>query len=556
MSEVCENPAFMRTSVSPLGDVLLKAWDAAPDKDALVFPSGRQTYDELCKSTLRRARGMVALGIKPGDHIGILMPAGIDFVQTLFAAAMIGAVSVLINNRYRVAELAHIVEDAELVAVFTNSESDAFVDFTKLLTQAYPDVSRTRDPQRLSLPGAPKLRRLVVFGGKVAPGFIDQAAFDHGIEDTAEATVHGLRLAVRLRSTCMILYTSGTSGQPKGCMISHEAICREFSFVARHRWAFKSDERVWSPMPMFHIGALFALFCAIEVAGTFIGQGHFDASESFRQFASDKPTMLFLPFVTFHQALISHSDWQKTDLSSVRLINGCFSQMPPSIGEAYRTKVPNAQYVGTFGMSEMSGVVSTGGMDADPKFGFQALGYPLQGVNVRIVDPQTGMDVEPGCRGEILACGYNMFEGYYRDPAKTAEAIDAEGWYHSGDIGSLDENGHLCFHGRFKDMLKVGGENVAAAEVEAVLNAHPAVELAQVIGLPDERLAEVPAAWIKLKRDASATEGDLIAYAKDRIASFKVPRHIRFIGEWPMSASKIQKFTLRLRLMEELGVSD
>jgi fatty-acyl-CoA synthase len=174
---------------------------------------------------------------------------------------------------------------------------------------------------------------------------------------------------------------------------------------------------------------------------------------------------------------------------------------------------------------------------------------------VRIVSPETGIDLPVGERGEVWIRGYNMLDGYYRDPAKTAEAIDSEGWYHSGDIGSIDENGHLRFHGRFKDMLKVGGENVAAAEVEAVLDSHEAVELAQVIGIPDARLEEVPAAFVKLANGPVSDE-DLIAYVRERIASFKVPRHVRFIDEWPMSASKIQKFKLRQQLMAELGLSD
>jgi acyl-CoA synthetase (AMP-forming)/AMP-acid ligase II len=156
----------------------------------------------------------------------------------------------------------------------------------------------------------------------------------------------------------------------------------------------------------------------------------------------------------------------------------------------------------------------------------------------------------------LLIRGYNLFDGYYRDPEKTAQALDNEGWFHSGDIGSLDENGHLMFHGRFKDMLKVGGENVAAAEVEAVLAKHPSVRLAQVVGIPDARLAEVPAAFIERNGGAAATEAELVAFVKTQIASFKVPRHIRFVDEWPMGASKIQKFKLRQALIDELGITE
>jgi acyl-CoA synthetase (AMP-forming)/AMP-acid ligase II len=295
---------------------------------------------------------------------------------------------------------------------------------------------------------------------------------------------------------------------------------------------------------------------AIDVGGTFIGQPHFDPGESLRQIEAEKATMLFLPFVTFHQAMIAHPDWDKTDMGSVRLMNSCFSQMPKAVGDAYRAKMPQALQVGTFGMTEASGIVTTGGYDMDPELGFQTLGYPLAGIQVRIVDLETQADLPMGAHGEVVVKGYNLLDGYYRDPEKTAEALDSDGWYHCGDIGSLDEHGHLYFHGRFKDMLKVGGENVAAAEVEAILAAHEGVQLAQVVGLPDARLAEIPAAFVERSGKADVSEEELICFVKERIASFKVPRHIRFVDEWPMSASKIQKFKLRQQLMRELDLAD
>lgn len=536
--------------------MLLKSWDLYPDKEALVFPSGRSTYDDVVQSVLYRARGLIGLGIKPGDHVGILLPSGVDFVETLFAVSMVGGIAVLMNARYRAPEIAYVVENANLVAVITNSESDEFVDFTTRLAEAFPVIADCADPMDLSVAQVPMLRRLVLNGGKKANGFIDQAAFDAAAAGTDEELVHEARLSVRLRDTCMVLYTSGTSANPKGCLLSNEAICREVSNLARNRWAFTDNERVWSPMPLFHIAAMLAMLGAVEVGGTFIGQPHFDAGESLRQIEAEKATMLFLPFVTFHQAMIAHPDWDGADMSSVRLMNSCFSQMPKAIGDAYRAKMPQALQVGTFGMSEASGIVSTGGYDMDPELGFKTLGYPMKGVSVRIVDVETGKEAATGERGEVWIRGYNMLDGYHRDPVKTAEAIDKDGWYHSGDIGSVDANGHLQFHGRFKDMLKVGGENVAAAEVESVLDTHEAVELTQVIGIPDERLAEVPAAFVKLANGAHPAEEELIAFAKERIASFKVPRHIRFVEEWPMSASKIQKFKLRQQLMAELDLSD
>ncbi|WP_157083307.1 class I adenylate-forming enzyme family protein, partial [Novosphingobium lentum] len=547
-----EDPARVRIVATTLGDLLLGACDRAPDKDMLVFPEGRKTYAALVDAVLHKARALIALGVGPGDHVGVLLPSGIAFVETLFANAMVGAVSVLMNARYKAPEMAYVAGNADLVAIVTDDTATEHVDFTGRLGEAFPDLASQADPTALALDVAPALRRIVVLragdgagSGRVAPGCLSADSFDAAAATVPVIAVHHRRLTVRLRDTAMILYTSGTSANPKGCLLSHEAIVRETINLTANRWAFTPDERAWSPMPLFHIAAMLAMLGAVNVGGTFIGQPHFDPGESLRQIEAEKVTMMFLPFVTFHQAMIAHPDWARADMSSVRLQNSCFAFMPAAVGQAYRDKAPNMRQVGTFGMTEASGIVTTGGYDMDPEMGFARLGTPLLGIEVRIVDAD-GTDLPTGTRGEVLIRGYNLFDGYYKDPDKTAEALDAKGWYHSGDIGSLDEAGHLMFHGRFKDMLKVGGENVAAAEVEAVLASHPSVRLAQVVGLPDPRLAEVPAAFIEtdgpITCSPEAFAAELIAYTKARIASFKVPRHIRLIDEWPMSASKIQKF--------------
>jgi acyl-CoA synthetase (AMP-forming)/AMP-acid ligase II len=216
--------------------------------------------------------------------------------------------------------------------------------------------------------------------------------------------------------------------------------------------------------------------------------------------------------------------------------------------------MPDTIYVGTYGMTETAGTVCTSELTDDLETRCTRLGTPLPGLEVRIVDAETGREAPTGGRGEILVRGYCLFDGYYKDPQKTAQAIDAEGFFHTGDIGSFDGHGQIMFHGRIKDMLKVGGENVAAAEIEAFLAGHPAVRLAQVVGVPDARLQEVAAAFVELEEGAAASAQELIDFCKGRIASFKVPRHVRFVTEWPMSASKIQKFRLREQLLRELGL--
>ncbi len=556
MGKQGEDYASIRIAATTLGDLLLKAWDDVPDKEALVFPDGRKTYDEVVQAVFQMARGLIALGIKPGDHIGILLPSGIGFVETLFASALVGAVSVLMNARYKAPEMTYVAENADLVAIVTDDTVSEHVNFMARLDEALPGLSASSHAGALTLDVAPRLKRIVLLGGSDAPGFVSQATFDTAAATISDDDLHRRRLGVRIRDTAMILYTSGTSANPKGCLLSHEAIVREAINLTQNRWHFTPDERAWSPMPLFHVAAMLAMLGAVSVGGTFIGQPHFDPGESLRQIGAEKVTMMFLPFVTFHQAMIAHPDWDKTDMSSVRLQNSCFAFMPDRVGQAYADKAPDMLQVGTMGMTEAAGIVTTGGYAMDRQLGLTKLGYPLAGIEVRIIDTETGRDLGIDERGETLIRGYNLFDGYYKDPEKTAAAIDPEGWYHSGDIGSLDANGHVMFHGRFKDMLKVGGENVAAAEVEAVLASHPTVRLAQVVGLPDERLAEIPAAFVEPSGIGEVDLDELIAYTKARLASFKVPRHIRTIDEWPMSASKIQKFKLRVQLMDELGLKD
>ncbi len=548
--------AGMRIYATTLGDMLLNAWDAAPDKTAVVFPDGRVTYGELVERVMARARGLLALGVGPRDHVGILMPSGIDFIVSLFATTMVGAISVLINARYKPEELTYVTVNADLSVILTTSAGNDHVDFAERLTDALPGLADQAGDAPLDLGSAPRLRHVVLFGDRAAPGMLTEGAFASRAAGFDEMAVHQARVGVRLRDTCMILYTSGTSANPKGCLLSHEAVVREANNLGRNRWEFVADDRIWSPMPLFHIAALLAFLCAVDVGATFYGQPHFDAGSSLRQIEEVGATMLFLPFVTFHQAMIAHPDFEKTDMRSVKLMNSCFAFMPDAVGETYRRKVPETLQCGTFGMTEATGIVATGGYAMDRELGFTKLGFPLVGVEVRIVDLETGTNLPTGERGEVLIRGYNLFDGYYKDPEKTAQALDAEGWFHSGDIGSLDAQGHIMFHGRFKDMLKVGGENVAAAEVEAVLARHPGVRLAQVIGIPDARLEEVPAAYVEPENGARPSEEELIAFVREKIASFKVPRHIRFVDEWPMSASKVQKFKLRQALMAELGLSD
>ena len=551
-----EDPSLYRIDATTIGDLLLKACDRYPDHPALIFPEATWTYAQLTERAMRTAQGLQALGLKPRDKVGILMPTSPELVEAFFAVAFCGAVSVLMNARYRANELAYVIENADLVTVITTDVIADQVDFVERLNTAFPELQNATDSRKLNIKAAPCLRNILMLGSSSPTGVVGEAEFHKLAEQINPISVHRSRVATYVRDTGMMLYTSGTTANPKGCEISHEAMTRESIVLGRHRFQLTQEDKIWSPLPLFHIAAMLPMLSIFDVGGTYMGMGFFDPGQALEMLDEHKATVIFSPFVTHLQALLYHPNFATTSLSQVRLMNSCFAAMPESVGIAFKKAMPNTLQLGTFGMTEAAGIVSTGHHGMDPKLGFTRLGLPLIGQEVRIVSPESGADLPIGERGEVLIRGFNLFSGYYRDEEKTAEALDANGWFHSGDIGSLDDNGHVMFHGRFKDMLKVGGENVAAVEIESLLTRYPGVKLAQVVGIPDEKYLEVPAAFIEIDPNTDVNEEALITFCKKEISGFKVPRVIRFISEWPMSASKIQKFQLRKQLMNELGLKD
>ena len=549
-----EDLSRLRINVTTMGDLLLTAADRNPDKLALVFPETRYTYAELAARALRRARSLQALGVKPRDHVGILMHTCPEFVELYFAIALCGAVIVPINARYKASEIGYVVENADLVTVITTAAVAEQVNFVERLEAALPGLSAQPDPRRLSIGTAPRLRNVVRFGAGERAGFISDAAFDAGADGVPEIAVHETRLGVRVRDVALMLYTSGTTANPKGCLITHEAQVRNSIALGRHRYRLTAEDSLWSPLPMFHIAAVLPMLAIFDVGGTYLTMGYFDPGVALQMLEEHKVTATYPSFVTIMQGLIYHPDFAARDLTSIRLMNSNFAVQPPGVSEPIMKAMPGAVQVGSFGMTEASGTVSTGSPSEPESQRITRLGRPLPGLEVRVIDPD-GRDIATGGRGEVLVRGYSLFEGYYRDAEKTAQALDAEGWFHTGDIGSLDAAGTIMFHGRIKDMLKVGGENVAAAEIEAQLQKHSAVKLAQVVGIPDSKYEEVPAAFIELRPGQTVTPEELIELCRRDIASFKVPRQVRFVTEWPMSSSKIQKFRLRTALLEELGLS-
>ena len=545
----------VRIKVTTIGDLLLTAADEHPEADALVFPGMRIAYGKLAERAMARARVLKALGVRPRDHVGLLLHTCPEFVEYFFAIALCGAVAVPINARYRAHELSYVIENGDLVTIVTTGRVADHVDFVGRLTEALPELAGQRDPLSLTIDAAPRLRNLLLFSAAEHPAFVSERRARELAKRVPLDEVHRSRLGVRVRDVGLMLYTSGTTANPKGCLISHEAIVRNSIALGRYRYRLTGRDRFWSPLPMFHIAAILPMLAIFDVGGAYLTMTHFEAGPALEMLERERATATYPSFVTIMSDLIYHPRFRKTDLHRIRLMNSNFAVQPPGIKEAMLAAMPQAVQVGSFGMTEAAGTVCTGMLTDTLKSRVTRLGHPLPGLELRIVDPESGADTPIGQRGEVYVRGYSTLEGYYKDTEKTAAALDTDGWYHTGDIGSLDARGTIMFHGRTRDMLKVGGENVAAAEIEACLQRHPAVRLAQVVGLPDRRYVEVPAAFVELKPGQTADEPELLAFCRREIASFKVPRHVRFVSEWPMSTSKIQKFRLRERLIDELRLA-
>jgi acyl-CoA synthetase (AMP-forming)/AMP-acid ligase II len=538
---------------SPLADLLVRGARLVPDRDAIVFPEHRLTYAELLERSTLVARGLIGLGVRPGDKVGLLASNGPEYVEGFFGTCLAGAVVVPLNARHKAAELGYIAANSRMVAILTTADSDAYVDFSAILDEALPSLQGAARPRALTLSEAPELRSVTLLNsGAERPGFMTRAALDVLADEVEATTVEAVRRRVRLRDVAAILYTSGTTANPKGCMLSHEAMTRGATERATTRFGNGllgngEHDVTYGAGPLFHIGTLAPFIGSMAAMGTFLADVYFDPGRALDLMEAERVTVAIPWFPAIVQGLLNHPDFAPERLRTLRSM---VVILPESLMLKLMEMLPECELIQGCGMTETAGIYAVCD-PADPlDIRARAQGRPSPGIELRIVDPETGAELPPGESGEILVRGYCVMEGYFDDPVKTEEALDAEGWLHTGDLYIQLPEGSVLFNGRLKDMLKVGGENVAALEVEAFLAGHDAVKLAEVVGRPDERLDEVPVAFVELAPGAASSGEEIIAWCKGKIANYKIPREIIFIeaAEWPMSATKVDKRQLRARL--------
>jgi fatty-acyl-CoA synthase len=513
-----------------------------PKREALVIDGRRLTWSQLYASVVRVAGALLALGIRRGDRVAVCMGNSPEWVQCFYGAAAIGAVTVPVNTRFKADELRYCLGQSDAKLLFV---ADRFlrIDFIEMLRSVCPAVAA-------SLPdsGLPALEQVVVIGEDVPKAAVRWETFlALGAEPAA-----GLP-RVEPEDVLLIQYTSGTTSYPKGAMLTHDGMLRNAAGVVE-RFDLRAGDRYFSPRVFYHVaGTTLSLLASLVSGACLLSMAHFEPGEALRLMSTERCTHVSGNDTLFLM-MLNHPDFAGQSLK----LRGGWASAGPEVSRRVVEEMGVRGLCQAYGLSEASPNVAMSWHHDDLEKRINGWAHVLGGVRVRIVDPASGRRLPPGSSGEILVRGHGLMKGYYKMPEQTAKAIDAKGWLHTGDLGVMDGEGRLRFLARIKDVFRVGGENVAPSEVEEVLHRHPAIRQAQVIGVPDPRLTEVPAAYVVLRPGAAATPEELIAWSRERMANFRVPRYVKIVDSFDAigmtGSAKVQKNRLREQALIDFGL--
>lgn len=540
-----ENPAAVRLQQLTLGEALQEAVKRHGSRELLVFPDRRWSTAEFSLQVEKLARALLRLGVRKGDHVAVWLPNLPEACVIEFAVARLGAAMVAINTRYKTSEFEYVLRQSDATALFL-TPSFLTADFVGMVHQVLPELS-TCEPGKLACSAAPRLKRAIVLREPQPGMFAYEDVMKMGESDVGNEQIRFPK--VLPDDTVLLQYTSGTTAFPKAVMLNHGQVLRN-AYQMAERAGIGEGDRVLSAMPMFHVGgSVCALLGAVTRGYTLYMSPTFDARETLGVMEREAITT-YIGLESMFIALRNHEDFARRSRAS--LAKG-WTAGTSEILRMVAEEIGIRNICPLYGLSEGSPNVCIADWRDPYEKRIHTMGRPQPGTEVKIVDPATGATLPAGARGEICVRGYSVMKGYYNKPEETARALDEDGWLHTGDLGRMDEDGYLTWTGRLKDMLRVGGENVSALEIENFLCSHPAVQAALVVGVPEERLGEVPFAFVQLKRDAQLQAEALIAYCKQRIAGFKVPRFVRIVEGFEMTGSgKIQKYVMKERALAEL----
>jgi HIP---CoA ligase len=508
-------------------EALLLASARFGDDEAVVDGSTRLSFRQLEEAVARAARALIASGIAAGDRVAVWAPNSADWVVLSFAVYAVGGVLVPLNTRYKGEEAGHVLRTSGARLLFTVTDFLG-TDLVALLDHV-PDLDA--------------LEETVVIAGPPASGSISLAQFTKRAGAASDAELEERRTAVKGDDASDIIFTSGTTGRPKGAVLGHAASVQTY-LAWSELVGLRRGDRYLVVYPFFHTAGLKSGILACVLRGaTIVPHAVFEVLPVMRRVVEERITML--PGTpTVFGSILNHPDFDSFDLSFLRLSVTGAATVPVEIIRRMREELRFETVVTGYGLTETTGTVSMCRHDDSPEVIALTVGRPLPGVDVRLVD-EAGTTVAPGEPGEILVRGYNVMKEYFEDPEATRAAIE-NGWLRTGDIGIIDPDGNLRITDRKKDMYIVGGFNAYPAEIEGIMVGHPQVGQVAVIGVPDERLGEVGVAFVVPRPGAALDPDALVAWCREHMANFKVPRAVRIVDALPLNPTgKVMKFELR-----------
>ncbi len=537
-----------------VGGLLEQTARGYPQADALIsrHQGRRYTYAELDAAVDEAARALLALGVQTGDRVGIWAPNCAEWVVIQFATAKIGAILVNINPAYRSHELAYVLEQSG-IALLVSAPRFRQHDYRETLAGLVPELAREPATMALHAARLPELRQVVCLGDEPGAGMM---SWDDLLGLGASVSVGALReraATLQFDDPINIQYTSGTTGFPKGATLSHHNIVNNGFFIGEFEQLTERD-RVCIPVPLYHCFGMVLgnLACVTHGAAMIYPDASFDPLATLQTVQDEACTALYgVP--TMFIAELEHPEFGRFDLASLRTGIMAGSPCPVEVMRRVRTTMHMPEVTICYGMTETSPVSFQTRPDDDEEKRVSTVGAIHPHVEAKIVDPATGYVTPRGTAGELLTRGYPVMLGYWNNPAATAAAIDAARWMHTGDLAVMRPDGYVNIVGRIKDMIIRGGENVYPREIEEFLYGHPKVADVQVIGVPDAKYGEEICAWVKLKEGESAGEDEIRAYCRGKIATYKVPRYVKFVDAFPMTVTgKVQKYLMRDAMREEM----
>jgi fatty-acyl-CoA synthase len=536
-----------------IGQVLDETVRRFGDHDAIVFPQTgfRLTYRELADKVDEAARGLLALGLKRGDHVALWATNVPQWVVLQLATARIGVVLVTVNPAYRPFELRYALAQCDAKALFLVDRFKSS-DYFAMLAEVCPELGAC-EPGKLAAANFPNLRWVVAIKGETPAGAISwDAMCGRGRPSDNLALLQG---ALSPGDAINIQYTSGTTGFPKAATLSHRNLLVNGYFVGQCQ-RFAADDRICVPVPFYHcFGCVLGTMCAIvHGAAMIVPAESFHPTATLEAIEKERATALYgVP--TMFIAQLQDATFGRRDLSSLRTGIMSGSPCPIEVMKQVVDKMGIREITIAYGQTEASPVITQTHADAPLELRVETVGRPLPGVEVKLVDPATGQSLGDNQQGELCSRGHLVMLGYYKNPEATVAAIDAEGWLHTGDLALRQPNGYYRITGRIKDMVIRGGENIYPREIEEFLFTHPAVEQVAVFGVPDPKFVEELCAWVKLKAGAVTSEDELRRFCRAKLAHYKVPRYIHLVTEFPQTVTgKLQKFKMRELMMEQLGL--